>query len=414
MPQNTFEAFLVGTVFTIPFDNISLSGLMIICLGIVWLFSEKDFRKNAYSVILWGFVIYYGIHILSLANSSNIGAAFSLLEKKLGLLLLPVFLLSVKNFNQKSSPYILGSFVLATVLQAAYSLLRVAMLTPENWSNFYGYTGKDYRLAFGHFLGIHPTSFSIFIFLSIFILLFYLLKKASTKTNKYISWCLILLLLSISILLASRTPLVIFLTISILGIIYYFYLKKKLLQGICAAFLCLIIVGLIAYNTPSIRYRFEELSNTQYIPPIGINHTSTNIRVGLFICSLEVLKNNWILGTGIGDMHAVLNQCYREKNFSDVLYLQDYNPHNQYIQTLLALGIFGFISFMTLQFLLLKHAFSKLKYVHAAFLIFMFFCFLTDSFLEVNKGILLYAFFNAFFVRDTYTQSFLKKYLPEH
>src|SRR5690606_5932764 len=131
----------------------------------------------------------------------------------------------------------------------------------------------------------------------------------------------------------------------------------------------------IGYHTPSIRYRFQELKNTKYEPPVGLHHTSTNIRVGLFICSMEVLKANWVFGTGIGDMHAELNQCYKTNGYSDVLYLQEYNPHNQYLQTLIAMGILGLFSFLALQVLLLRYAFAKTSYVHVAFLVFLLGCF---------------------------------------
>ena len=118
---------------------------------------------------------------------------------------------------------------------------------------------------------------------------------------------------------------------------------------------------------------------------------------------LEKWKNTWecyqqfpLLGTGAGDCSDELQRIYKKNTF-DIAYNAQYNPHNQYLQTLLTLGPVGLFLFLSAFLIAFRRAYHKssfvlflLTYAFAASMI-------TESMLERQTGVFLFTIILGFF-----------------
>jgi O-antigen ligase len=277
------------------------------------------------------------------------------------------------------------------------------MLDAQEWKAFYGYTGHDYRLALWSFIVVHPTYFSIYLIFSLYTLIYFWFEKHGLNSliKRLGASISIIIFLTTLFLLISRLPLISFCLTILAGVLYAFYRRQRLLIGLASISLALCLIFGILWNIPSIRYRFQETIQAQYAPPTGLNTTSTNLRVAFLHCSKEVLSQFWLFGVGTGDVQDHLNSCYQSNGYSEVLYTDRYNAHNQYIQTWLGLGIPGLTSLLTVLFFSFSHAFKNDNYLHTSFLILFVFCFLTESILESNKGIVFFVLVNVLLTKLT-------------
>src|SRR6185369_2443555 len=113
-------------------------------------------------------------------------------------------------------------------------------------------------------------------------------------------------------------------------------------------------------------------------------------------CAWEVIEKNPIIGIGPGDVHDALQSQYKKIDFS-IAFEQKYNPHNQFLQTWVGLGVIGLVSLILCMLIPTIIAYKKGKYLYFSFVIFFALCNITESALERQLGIVFYSTFNSLF-----------------
>jgi O-antigen ligase len=185
-------------------------------------------------------------------------------------------------------------------------------------------------------------------------------------------------------------------------ILFYSNKKDKKIYTLLL-FSSILVVGIVLWNIPSSKARFTELLSTPFIPATGNVHNSVTLRAAHLHCNIELAKNNYLFGVGAGDVQDLLDNCYKSNQFSDFLYLDNmHNCHNQYFQSLLGLGILGLMALLLiylLPFVLLK---NNLNFVTLFMLGSFVVASLTESVFEVQKGIVLFAFFYCILIINQY------------
>jgi O-antigen ligase len=118
-------------------------------------------------------------------------------------------------------------------------------------------------------------------------------------------------------------------------------------------------------------------------------------RIEIWKSSLELLRENPILGVGTGDVKDELLRKYDEKGMT---FAKSYklNSHNQYLQTSVALGFIGLLSLILMLLAPLIYAFKNKNYIYFFFLIIVGFSILVESMFENQAGVLFFTFFNTF------------------
>lgn len=114
---------------------------------------------------------------------------------------------------------------------------------------------------------------------------------------------------------------------------------------------------------------------------------------------VTILNNNWLIGTGCGDVHQHLNE-YFQKNNLHILAEKNINAHNTYFEIWLAIGIIGLILFLYLIIGIIKKSFKQKVYFGAYYFISLaLFYFTTEAMLETQGGTVFFGLISSLIIK---------------
>jgi O-antigen ligase len=173
----------------------------------------------------------------------------------------------------------------------------------------------------------------------------------------------------------------------------------------------------VIYN-PSLNYQWKDLIDFSEENSIQLDEDKSlgrgwggkTVRLSIWKCSFDVIKDHWMWGVGTGDAQDELQKAYERRKFYFASMYNRYNAHNQYLQNLLMNGILALVVFLASViyplYLSLREGGNLRMYTIFLFAVALIFC--TESYLEINKGIVFYSFFNSIFafclIKDDKTQ----------
>ncbi len=133
-----------------------------------------------------------------------------------------------------------------------------------------------------------------------------------------------------------------------------------------------------------------------YVMLHKVNGSSLFQRIEYQKAAFYIIKNNFFLGVGTGNVQQKFNETYTilQSNLSSEL---RHRAHNQYITFLLTFGIFGFFWII---FAFLYPFLRKLKpytFIRIAFLFIVLISFITEDTLETQAGVTFVVFFYSLF-----------------
>ncbi len=141
----------------------------------------------------------------------------------------------------------------------------------------------------------------------------------------------------------------------------------------------------------TILFQVERAKNNQ--DPNG--HAMTQ-RIAYINAGLDLIKENFFSGVGLGDTHdAFLN--YYEVNHSKLKGNNRKRVHNQFLVFGVTLGILGFIIWIGILYFPLVLA-KKNSFLYGCFMLIITVSFFTDNTLERQAGVMFFAFFNSLLI----------------
>lgn len=189
---------------------------------------------------------------------------------------------------------------------------------------------------------IHPSYFSMYLCMALIISIENYVKPDFFLKNIGIKSLLFLIPFGGIILLSSKSGLIsMFILLLFYGIRITFGKLKtsKITSKIKLLFLLFGILS-IFFIVRSDRFYVATLGLKQiHMKPTDELGTAGQ-RILIWESALEISKSNWLFGIGVGNDQKALNDKYREKDLKP-FYEKSLNAHNQFIQTLLILGIGG-------------------------------------------------------------------------
>ncbi|MEM1001340.1 MAG: O-antigen ligase family protein [Bacteroidota bacterium] len=328
----------------------------------------------------------YLIFVLSLLYTSNFDYALQKLETGLSILVLPmVFHILAPQLTVKKSVRTLffKLFIISTTIFSC--IIITVILFDDSVAYYRDWYSNTFRTIITQtaIIGQHPIYASIFLSLS---LVFYieLIKNKVLKTvSKHVYFIIFgLINLTLLIMILSKG---VFLALNFV-ILYYIVRDRRLKRyRLWALFLVLIVfTTLFAFNR-----RMNELLKIETYTEVNQNF-STGIRVGIYQCCIEKIKENWLIGYGLGDSQDALNGCYSHKG--GLLLRDEYNTHNQYLDITLKTGIIGlslFVLFLVSNFI---RAYRNKNTVANLILLFYAIVFLAENVLARQSGVILFYF----------------------
>ena len=435
---------LLFIAITIPFQWKFLPfPVGITILGLVWFLGGsltqkiKKFIKNPYAILFSGLYI---IYLISFFYSENRAYAYDDLLLKLPLLLMPLFLSTVDKLNPSQYNSVLRIFAISTFFSAIITLL-------VGYFN-YVQTGLT-KYFFYHDLTIfmHSAYYALY---ALFAIAIFINLYHKTQNNKHkIAYSSMASGLGIFLfLLSSRMQILIFVILLTLYILVSAFQKRRIVTGMLVLFLSYACIFLLVRQMPKTSVRLEQTK--EHLKNINYPKTNGDARVQIWETAIRVIQKNYLKGSGVGDVKDVLINEYKilsegegedlveqkieqikhnekwflhirqkaiENNisvedqlFEDAIYVlkdkksrynyfikKGYNYHSQFFQTLAAVGVLGFL-FLLFSLLIPAYnlALKNKKYLLLAFMFMFFLSFVTESMLERQAGVILYAFFGSF------------------
>jgi O-antigen ligase len=252
-----------------------------------------------------------------------------------------------------------------------------------------------FRTKFEEHTSLHPTYASIFLGISILLILDYFLKSFNQKAirSRALILAVIILFVFLQSLLASRTPFIATMLCSV--VLIFIYLKRKIYALYVLGALIVLSV-LLTFMIPSFSSRFREISFSNTSVPSATNENSFNIRVGIYQCSRDIISENWLWGVGPGNVQDKLNDCY--SGISKEVYDQkNYNTHNQFMDYWAGLGILGPVSLIIiLLYTSIRNYRIKNPLALCISLLFII-AMMTENLLSRQNGIVCFAYFTSLY-----------------
>jgi len=395
---------LIAIATTIPFwmlfNNICIIYTTIISLVILF----KNEIKPKFNQVSFLFLFLFLFLGVSLFYSENKEYGFNVLSRTLLFVVFPMIfsfgreLITKKLYNQILNYFILSCIVSSflCIVAAICHTLEFASVNPFNKSNgnFFSYINLT------QILKAHPIYYGTYIVFSLFVLSYDLLKVSPIiNINSDWKFFFIIYFIVFSLLLNSFIIVIIEIVLGLILFYRLFRLKRKTINK-RKIIIWLFILSFTVYFSSN--FLSEKIKGVHIINDLtttnfsGQKFTALKARKAKAYCSIDLIKNNFWTGVGIGDGPSELLKYYKKNGFMHGVE-RKFNSHNQFLTTFIYLGIFGFLLLVfIISFLFYKYI--KIGNIYLlSFLIITFCFFMTESVLEREKGIVFFAYFSLLF-----------------
>ncbi|RYH76192.1 O-antigen ligase domain-containing protein [Flavobacteriaceae bacterium 144Ye] len=365
--------FVLFTVFPVKLNYSSMVIIALSIIGLVNLFVSKNKKNAKLTPLIFLISIPFMIYMLGLVNTTNLRYGTGFLLKNLSFVAFPFVFYSLNNYINRETLF--KTYLIGLTIVNSY-LIYLFIYYYNFGAKFYMIVTTD--IYHSTFLGMYNIV-AFWICISIFM----------KKNKKLYSFLATFFLLSAII---SSARIIFVLSIVSIGLSILFIIKSRLKRILAFSMICIVGI-LVLFKVPSIKQKFNQFKEIKKIGFDKHNYQSISSRFGKIEATTTVLKENFWFGTGTGDLLDELVKEYKNMNFL-MGYKYRYNPHNQYLDNLTRNGIIGGgISLIVIFLLPLYFAIRNKNKLLFTFIITVGFVCLTESVLDVHKGITFYTFF---------------------
>jgi len=371
--------------FLLPFGNsITSIPIAIWVLSSFFNFDKTKFKqgvKNKHFLLLNTFFL---LTCLSYFFTSNKHEALIAIEVKLSFLFFP-FLFFCFSWPLEIIQRIVVSFVSGSFFACILLIARASYFSFQGNDSYFSYN------AFSAFM--HPSYFAMYLILAIaFVVTLYKNWFKNQPTILRTSYIFVGIFMLSIFLCASKMGLLTFFICLPLIIVKRFKIQFSVKNIFISLSLILLGILILPKLFPN---AFERIIAVKQVSTGSIDKTSSEsnaVRILIWEQCVQLIKQNFIIGTGVGDTNDDLYKSY-ELNGLTGAFEHKLNAHNQYFQTFIGLGILGFIALGLITFMQLIVSISKKYFLQIIFFLLISFNFVAESMLQTSAGVLFFAFF---------------------
>jgi O-antigen ligase len=336
------------------------------------------------------FLFYFSLLLIGLIYTDNMGKGIKLITTSISFLVLPLILLTEKiSKNQIFKLLIIYKYWL--IVLALYLMVHKVYIQGGPLWTMTLFTLKTE-------IGIHQLYFSQFYYLGLLIASYQIIKRSKKTVIIFIE---LLFFIFFIILLGSVTAIIITLLTSLMLIFFFFSKERNAVKG---GLITLLFLGVFFVSkTAIVKSKIKKIQTIDWTLSSNINThkelkegfgkvNTLNLRFIKWHCAKEIIINNIWFGVGTGDAKDTLVEEYKKIGFKNGIESR-YNAHNQYLETFLKFGIFGFLSILLLLGLYFKYAFKHKSFFIFFITLFLSLAFMFESMLERQHGIIFLSLF---------------------
>jgi O-antigen ligase len=357
--NKSFFLFVFWSLFcfglTLSKSLISIGFIGVVIIGIIS-FKKYNLSSSEKKIGLV-LVISFMLTALSLVYTNNFNTSFDKIILKLPLLLIPFAVFSFKNVTENFRHKMIVVFNYAMFLPAVVSVYNY--LINKTLFDDLILQSKPLPVEFGY--GLYHIQFSVLLAAAIVLGVIALLQN--TIRNNQIAFWFLLVLVGVNIVslhvLSARTGLL-SLYAAAFVVIYQYFKKIEIKKKVTISALLILLPLLFILFSTSLKNRifntYEDLKVT--VSGKDANDYSMAMRVAAWYNAFDVIKENPLLGVGVGNVEAVLKENFEEFN-PQITPQNRKNPHNQFIETAVESGVLNGVLLLLFFGLLLFLKFDK-------------------------------------------------------
>lgn len=373
------------------FLNAGFVSVSIIWFSFLCLFDYKPGISNRlkHNYLLIFLVLIFSSYAIGICYSDDFTGASEIVLRKIHLLTIPVSLLICnKRIMKEDLSWLLGLFITICIIfsllclsDALFDIVKNKSLGFQfNGTNYFYFT--SYQLAKP--LGVSPVYLSLFCNFSLLIVLFtQIIKRSRVKTIVAVYLC--------SVILMIYSGAGIICMVTLLATFILRDIKQRLILSV--VFGLIVIAGIVYLTTDTHLERIKFLFEFQHI---NENETTETYRqsnlLDIWMASIETIQERFVKGYGPADGQLALEETYQRNGLMNELQ-NSLNPHNEFLSTLLDLGLSGLIILLATLVCGMLSGINNKDWIAITFILMMtiFFCF--ESVLIRQKGIVFFALF---------------------
>ncbi len=386
MPKNKLETYyliafsILGIFPLVPLIVKPFLLVPLLLVGVLNLLTHNKPKVNWKKVLISTSL--YLIFIVSALYTTNFDRAIKLLIRLSPFLVLPIgFAMVPEVLYKKLTDAFVQVYIISCGLFCFIILIYIETLSSTDIYVIYSYLSTQF---WGY--GDHPIYISLYLGIALILILF--------KNKKSVFNIFLFVTIVFTLLFLSRKGNI--LGLVIVGIFMIISNSKKILSKTFLAYTFagfIILIGVSFLFNNFLLIRFEEILK---INQLAYNtETSTGIRSILWRTSLSLSFDSPIFGYGLGSVQNLIDARLIENGYRELTLILRYNAHNQFLQIALISGYLGLLFFLSV----LMYIFHEIKKSQPGLCVFIYivFCFIFESLLERQNGIIITAlFFNLF------------------
>lgn len=378
-----FVSILI-VMFLLPF-KVKIISIMLVVFCIATLFTRgylnslRSLRKSSAALAM---ISLYLLHILGLLWSENIGFGMFDLQVKLTLLIIPLFLFPSLANGAVGRDALIRIYSIGAVMALAVCLFRAGLR--------HDLPGSFYYQELSWFM--HPGYFSMHLCLAFTVFTERLIGRKTFDPSFRLNLFFALLMTIGVFLLSSKTGIIIMVILAMTQIVRMLRRNPGMRRVILISLVIIATVFAVMLPGSLVMDRFSQLGDTSDLTDSSVEHNSTTIRIAAWKASWNLIKEAPLIGYGTGDIRDVLMAFYSDHSLP-VLEDGRINPHNQFLQTWLALGVTGVFLLVTIIFLIVRTAVRRRDMLAMSLGVILLLNMLVESVIEVEAGVMFYSVF---------------------
>lgn len=374
----------------------------LILIGVYTVFLSIKKKIKFKKINFYSFLFFFIFAVISLIWSQNIERSFSKLIGFLPFILIPVWL---SFFNSKIKYNLIFKYVGIVFAFISFGTILLAFFrfnSTQQITEFY-----YHKLASPLFTNAIYISI---LYLMIFLFNLYLLIKKKEKIQIIDYITLTVLFFYILLLSSKLIAVLLFITTIIVGFSSFnLQFKTQKLTLSIILIMSLLTLFIIKSNN-NISKRFDEILNIEKVKEVYSKNefgdtylwNGLNLRLFQLRAFYDIEKNdnfNSFLGVGLNNGQALLNERYKSyklytgKKWEENGGYLSYNFHNQYAQTLIELGVIGFLLLIYIFYGFFLNAKNNKNFLLFSVVFIFILVMFTESILVRQKGIMFFVLF---------------------
>ncbi|EIJ35975.1 O-antigen ligase family protein [Thiothrix nivea] len=374
--------------------SIAIGNSLLFLILLLWLFEGKfdeKFQRVKHNPFAWAAVVFVLLHFVGLLWTSDWEFAGFVLKKEFKYLMVPVL---ITVLRKEHITYYLLAFLLSMVVIVGLSYgVYLEWIPPYE---IFGLEKVEDPTPFvGHIVYNPVLAFTLYL------LLYAVFLRDDLPWKLKAVGLVLFVIMSINMFLTEgRMGQAVFLVLLTL-FVFQFYHGRVLKPALLSLLLISILAPTAYLLSPVVQKRVDvaihEVENYEQEP-----NSSVGLRVIMLLNSLEIIRENPLLGVGTGDYRQEYIKVNRQ-NFPEATRGEILNhPHNVYVQEMVQFGLLGLAVLFYMFYVMVrmyKQSSGPFKPVMLAFPVFYAVIFFSDgyimdhylTFLFLLLGSILYA-----------------------